>query len=149
MDLGHWILGEGVDIADNTFGFIYEIKNTVTNRMYIGKKQCCSKVRRKPLKGKKRSRIDYKVSDWRSYTGSSTDLNADILKYGKDKFVFTIIRACDSKWALAYYEIKEQIRRDVIMSDAYYNGILNVRIGRPPKGEFEKIKKDTTIVVNG
>jgi hypothetical protein len=149
MDLGHWILSEGVDVTANTFGFIYEIKNTATGRMYIGKKQCNSKVRRKPLKGKKRSRIDYKVSDWRTYTGSSTDLNEDILKYGKERFVFTIIRVCDSKWALAYYEIKEQIKRDVIMSDTYYNGILNVRIGRPPKGEFEKHKNDTTIVVNG
>ena len=148
MDLGHWILCENIIFTNNTFGFIYEIKNNITGKMYIGKKQCCSKIKRKPLKGKKRNRIDYKDSDWRIYTGSSVELNADIEKYGKDSFTFIIIRACDSKWALAYYEIKEQIKRDVIMSDSYYNGILNVRIGRPPKSEFEKIKNETTIVVN-
>jgi hypothetical protein len=148
MNLGHWILSEGVNYTENVFGFIYEIKNTVTGKMYIGKKQCCSKIKRKPLKGKRRNRIEYKESDWRTYTGSSVDLNNDIEKYGKDSFIFTIIKICDSKWALAYYEIKEQIERDVIMCDNFYNGILNVRIGRPPKSEFDKIKKETTIVVN-
>lgn len=146
MNLGHWNLTEGVIFTEESFGFIYEIKNTITGRMYIGKKQCNSRIKRKPLKGKKRNRIDYKESDWRIYTGSSTDLNADIEKFGKESFVFNIIKVCDSKWALAYYEIKEQIKRDVIISDNYYNGILNVRIGRPPKSEFEKLKKEATIV---
>ena len=146
MNLGHWVLSEGVNFNEGSFGFIYEIKNNVTGKKYIGKKQCNSKIKRKPLKGKKRNRIDYKESDWREYTGSSTDLNTDIEKYGKDSFVFTIIKVCNSKWALAYYEIKEQIERDVIIRDDFYNGILNVRIGRPPKSEFEKLKKEATII---
>ena len=148
MDLGHWILNEDVIFNDQSFGFIYEIKNTVTGKMYSGKKQCNSRIKRKPWKGKKRNRIDYKESDWRLYTGSSVELNADIEKFGKKSFVFTIIKVCDSKWALAYYEIKEQIKRDVIISDNYYNGILNVRIGRPPKSEFDKIKKEATMTVS-
>ncbi len=146
MDLGHWILSKDVIFTDESFGFIYEIKNIITGRIYIGKKQCNSRIKRKPLKGKKRNRIDYRESDWRQYTGSSTDLNADIEKFGKESFVFTIIKVCDSKWALAYYEIKEQIERDVIIKDDFYNGILNVRIGRPPKSEFEKLKKEATIM---
>lgn len=148
MNLGHWVLSEGVNFTESSFGFIYEIKNIVTGKKYIGKKQCNSKIKRKPLKGKKRNRIDYKVSDWREYTGSSTDLNIDIERYGKESFIFTIIKACDSKWALAYYEIKEQIERDVIIRDDFYNGILNVRIGRPPKSEFEKLKKEVIIIVS-
>lgn len=137
MDLGHWVLSESVTIDENTFGFIYEITNTVTNKKYIGKKQCKSKLKRKPLKGRKNKRIEIKESDWREYTSSSTELNEDIKKYGKDKFVFKIIRACGSKWELAYFEISEQIAKNVLMREDYYNGIINVRIGRPPKKFLE------------
>ena len=137
MDLGHWILNENVIIDENTFGFIYEITNTVTGKKYIGKKQCKSKLKRKPLKGKKNKRIEIKESDWKVYTSSSTDLNEDIKKYGKDKFIFKILRACGSKWELAYFEISEQIDKNVLMREDYYNGIINVRIGRPPKKFLE------------
>ena len=137
MDLGHWILNENVNIDENTFGFIYEITNTVNGKKYIGKKQCKSKLKRKPLKGKKNKRIEIKESDWKEYTSSSTELNEDIKKYGKDKFVFKILRACGSKWELAYFEISEQIANNVLLRDDYYNGIINVRIGRPPKKFLE------------
>ncbi|NDB81397.1 MAG: hypothetical protein EB127_01420, partial [Alphaproteobacteria bacterium] len=106
MDLGHWILAEGVNLTEDTFGFIYEIFNTVTGKKYIGKKQCKSKLKRKPLKGKKNKRIEIKESDWKVYTSSSNELNADIVKYGKDKFIFKILKPCKSKWELAYFEIQ-------------------------------------------
>ena len=136
METGHWLLHEGVIIDETTFGFIYEITNLVTNKKYIGKKQCKSRLKRKPLKGKKKNRIEIKESDWKGYTSSSNDLNADILELGKEKFVFKILRTCNSKWELAYFEIKEQISRDVLLRDDYYNGIINVRIGTPP-AEFK------------
>jgi len=138
MESGHWILTEGTVINDETFGFIYEITNTVTDKKYIGKKQCQSRIKRKPLKGKKRNRIDFKESDWKSYTSSSKELNEEIEKYGKDKFIFKILRTCDSKWALAYYEIKEQIDKNVLFREDYHNGIINCRIGKAPKAELEK-----------
>jgi hypothetical protein len=146
MDTGHWILNESVEITEETFGFIYEITNTVTNKKYIGKKQCQSRIKRKPLKGKTRNRIDYKESDWKSYTSSSNDLNEEIKKYGKDKFVFKILRTCDSKWALAYFEIKEQIDKEVLFKDEYHNGIINCRIGKAPKAEMEKFKGKGVII---
>ncbi len=139
MNLGHWTLSENTVFAENAFGFIYEITNTVTGKKYIGKKQCLSKLRRKPLKGKTRNRIDYKESDWKEYTSSSVELNEDIKKYGKEKFIFKIIRMCGSKWELAYFEIKEQLDRNVLLSKEYYNGIINVRIGRPPKNFLDSI----------
>jgi hypothetical protein len=139
MDLGHWLLNESVYLNEDTFGFIYEITNTVSGKKYIGKKQCKSKLKRKPLKGKKNKRIEIKESDWRGYTSSSVELNEDIKKLGKDKFIFKIIRACGSKWELAYFEISEQLAKDVLLRDDYYNGIINVRIGRPPKNFLDKI----------
>jgi hypothetical protein len=140
MDSGHWLLNDGVIMLDDTFGFIYEITNTINNKKYIGKKQCMSRIKRKPLKGKRRNRIDHKESDWRTYTSSSNELNDDIIKLGKEKFIFKVLRTCDSKWALAYYEAKEQFDRDVLFRDDYYNGILNLRIGRAPKQELAKLK---------
>jgi hypothetical protein len=133
MDTGHWLLNEDVYIFENMFGFIYEITNKVNGKKYIGKKQCIRKIKRKPLKGKTRNRIDHKESDWKTYTSSSNDLNEDIQKHGKDNFEFRILKICGSKWELGYEEIKEQIARDVLRRDDYYNGIINVRIGTPPK----------------
>jgi hypothetical protein len=133
MDTGHWLINEGVYIHENMFGFIYEITNKVNGKKYIGKKQCIRKIKRKPLKGKIRNRIDHKESDWKTYTSSSNDLNEDIQKYGKENFEFRILKVCGSKWELGYEEIKEQIKREVILRDDYYNGVLNIRVGTPPK----------------
>ncbi len=133
MDTGHWLINGDVYIFENMFGFIYEITNKVNGKKYIGKKQCIRKIKRKPLKGKTRNRIDHKESDWKTYTSSSNELNEDIQKYGKDNFEFRILKVCGSKWELGYEEIKEQISRDVLRRDDYYNGIINVRIGTPPK----------------
>ena len=133
MEYGHWILNEGVIINEDTFGFIYEITNNLLNKKYIGKKQCISRIKRKPLKGKTRNRINHRESDWKTYTSSSNELNSDITKQGKENFTFKIIKACGSKWELAYEEIKEQISQNVLLRDDYYNGIINVRIGTPPK----------------
>ena len=138
MDLGHWVLSKGIIFDESAFGFIYEIINTVTNKKYIGKKLCKTKYKRQPLKGKKNKRIEIKNTDWQTYTSSSVELNADIQKYGKEKFIFTILRVCSSKWELAYFEIAEQIEKNVLMREDYYNGIINVRIGRPPKDFLDK-----------
>jgi hypothetical protein len=133
MDTGHWLINENVYIHENMFGFIYEITNKVSGKKYIGKKQCIRKIKRKPLKGKTRNRIDHRESDWKTYTSSSNELNEDIQKHGKENFEFRILKVCGSKWELGYEEIKEQISRDVLRRDDYYNGIINVRIGTPPK----------------
>lgn len=135
MDVGHWILAEGVFFKEDAFGFIYEITNNALPipKKYIGKKQCISKIRRKPLKGKTRARLDQKESDWKTYTGSSKELNEDIKKYGKENFTFVILEWCSSKFELGYKEIKLQILNDVLLKESYYNGIINCRLGKVPK----------------
>ena len=80
---GHWILNDGIQINETTFGFIYEITNIIENKIYIGKKQCNSRVKRKPLKGKKRNRISFKESGWKVYTSSSENVNNDIIRLNK------------------------------------------------------------------
>jgi hypothetical protein len=131
MDTGHWKVYQAV--PEDAFGFIYEIVNTINGKKYIGKKQMKRKIRRLPLKGKKRKRVDYVDSDWKTYTGSSDALNIDIAANGKAKFVFKILKFCNSKFELSYFEAKMQFEKDVLLNEDYYNGIINCRIGKPPK----------------
>ena len=145
IDTGHWLLADAAQFDESVFGFVYEITCTVNNKKYIGKKQCKTKLKRKPLKGKTRRRIEEISTDWRTYTGSSTELNKDIEKYGLNSFIFIILKTCRSKWELAYEEIKEQIKRDVLLQGVYYNGIINVRIGTPPKEIVEEYKSNINI----
>ena len=137
MDLGHWTCEEHWE--ELPFVFVYLITITVTGRRYIGKKQIEKKTKRPPLKGKKRKRIFVGESDWKTYTGSSDRLNADIEKLGKNQFTFEIIRSCGTKSELAYMETFYQFQAEALIREDYYNGILNVRIGKvkftqsPPK----------------
>ena len=85
MDTGIWEVCK--PIPEDSFGFIYEITNTINDKKYIGKKQMVRKIKRKPLKGKKRKRIDFIESDWKTYTGSSDALNNDIALLGLDLFL--------------------------------------------------------------
>ena len=133
MDLGHWKTDLLLETSNKPYGFIYEITCISNSKKYIGKKQCLTLLKRKPLKGKKNKRIEEKETDWRTYTSSSRELNEDIVNFGKDKFEFQIIKWCYSKFDLAYSEAKIQFEREVLLKDEYYNGIINLRVGRPKK----------------
>ena len=128
IDLGHW--QTQVDVPEEPFGFVYCITNLTNDRKYIGKKQMTSIIKRPPLKGKKRRRLCTKETDWRTYTSSSNQLNDDIKKEGMDNFKFEIISFHNSKSALGYYEAKLQFDLDVLLTESYYNGIINMRIGK-------------------
>ena len=104
------------------------IENIKNGRKYIGKKFFWKRIRRKPLKGKKRVRIDRVESDWKDYYGSSRELLEDIDKVGKQNIRRTILHCHKSKWACAYYELDEQMYHKVLFDEKYYNGIVNVRL---------------------
>jgi hypothetical protein len=128
MDLGHWQTKLILEKNELPYGFVYQITNLTNNRKYIGKKQCFSIKKLKPLKGKKNKRHKLTETDWKSYTSSSNELNADISKLGKENFKFEILKWCSSKSEMNYFEAKIQFDNDVLLSDNYYNGIINVRI---------------------
>ena len=129
MDSGHWKFPNNVmSIPEDGIGFIYIITNLLTNRKYIGKKLLINKKKRKPLKGRVNARR-YKVeSDWKTYTGSSPNLNEDVEKLGEDKFLFEILSFQPSKLLLAYWETKTIVDRNALFSNEYYNEVLNLRI---------------------
>lgn len=130
IDLGHWITCLLLEDVTVPYGFIYIITNKCNNKKYIGKKQCMTVLKRKPLKGKKNKRHEIKETDWKTYTSSSAELNIDIDTLGKDKFTFEIVRWCNSKAEMAYFEAKMQFDNNVLFSDEYYNGIINCRLCR-------------------
>lgn len=129
IDLGHWTT-KLTEIPEDAYGFIYVITNKINNKKYIGKKQILSKRKLKPLKGKINKRSKIVETDWKSYTSSSFDVQNDIKSHGKDNFSFEIIKFCYSKSEMAYYEAKEQFDKDALISEDYYNGIINLRISK-------------------
>lgn len=126
-DLGHWYTTK--NIPEEFYGFIYLITNTQTNQKYIGKKQAKTIRKLPPLKGYKRKRKKVVDTDWKTYTGSCQRLNDDIDDLGKEIFRFEIIRFGNSKSELAYVETYYQMINHVLLSDDYYNGIVNIRLG--------------------
>lgn len=108
-------------------GFVYLIHCITTDKKYIGKKNFYSKkVVQKNLK-KKKVRIE---SDWKLYFGSSEELQEDVKKLGIEKFCRKILHLCKGKGEMNYIEMKEQILRDVLLKDDYYNSFVGGKIHR-------------------
>ena len=130
MDLGHWEYDAEFD-PEEWFGFIYRIIDLDSNQEYIGKKQFQSKTR-KAVKGRKNKKIVYKDSKWRSYTSSSTHINAAIEERGKDWFRFIIESLHKSKGSLYYAEVERQVFENVLrerMEDGITPKYYNRQIG--------------------
>ena len=121
-------------LPEECVGFVYLITNTISGRMYIGKKLAkFAKTSYKMVKlkngTKKKKKIRSKIdSDWRDYYGSNLELNADVLKLGKENFTREILYYCTSKAQCSYIEAREQFTRKVLESKDYYNGQISVRV---------------------
>ena len=121
-------------LPEECVGFVYIITNTVSGRMYVGKKLARFKTTRYKMhtqkNGKKiRKKIRGAVaSDWQEYYGSSDQLNRDVALLGRDRFRREILYYCRSKAECNYIEAREQFTRKVLESDQYYNGHIRVRV---------------------
>jgi hypothetical protein len=121
-------------LPEDCVGFVYIITNTISGRMYVGKKLARFKTTRYKMhtqkNGKKvRKKIRGAVaSDWQEYYGSSDQLNRDVESLGRDKFQREILYYCRSKAECNYIEAREQFARKVLESNQYYNGHIRVRV---------------------
>jgi hypothetical protein len=122
------------ELPEDCVGFVYLITNTVSGRKYLGKKLAkFSKTSVKTVKlkngNKKKKKIRSKIdSDWQDYYGSSNELKKDIELLGSEKFKREILFYCKSKAECSYVEAREQFRHQVLESDDYYNGTIQVRV---------------------
>lgn len=119
------------DMIEDYIGFVYEVYDTENKMKYIGKKKFWTKVTKPPLKGKKNKRRSVKESDWKSYYGSSDEVKQLVENTGEWRFKRKILRLCKSLGEMSYYEMKEQIDRDVLLKpDEYYNAFVGGKIHR-------------------
>jgi hypothetical protein len=88
------------ELPEDCVGFVYLITNTITGRMYIGKKLAkFAKTTYRVVKlkngTKKKKKIRGKIdSDWRTYYGSSDELLKDIAQLGPENFRREILFYC-------------------------------------------------------
>jgi len=131
------------EIPEEYIGFVYLITNTISGKMYIGKKlskfaKTTYKIVKLKNGTKKRKKIKGKIeSDWQDYYGSNDELKADVIKLGTENFQREILYFCKSKAECSYIEAREQFSRRVLESDDYYNGQISVRVhGSHIKGKI-------------
>lgn len=111
------------------YGFVYLITNKETNQKYVGKKFFWFKKTKPKTKTRKRRQRLLVESDWKSYYGSNKHLQEDVQKNGEDLFTREILHLCKTKGECAYLEAKEQFDRGVLLTDDYYNGIIQIKLG--------------------
>jgi len=146
LDKSHWIISQEEDIIINDwFGFIYEITELDTGRKYIGKKQF-KFTKKAKVKNRKNKKTIITESNWKNYTGSSTELNEQIKNKGMKNYKFEIISLHKTKGSLYYAEVQEHVFNDVLRkkndmgTKLYYNkNISGVKFIPPQELEEEII----------
>ena len=109
-------------------GFVYLITEVDTGKKYIGKKNFYRpKILPKNSKRTRRKRVKVE-SDWRSYFGSSEQVQRLVEEKGESNYKREILRLCKSKGEMSYYEAKLQFENDVLLSEEYYNEFIGCKI---------------------
>jgi hypothetical protein len=122
------------DFPQDCFGFIYEIKNTITGKFYIGKKSLYHNIKKKLTKkelaeqsgpGRKATtkRVQ-KESDWATYWGSNKEILAEIKTNGNLAFTRQIIKMVRTKKELTYWETAYQCKCNVLFVNSYNDNVL-------------------------
>jgi len=128
---------------ENNFGFIYIIKNNLTCKKYIGKKQYHN-YKKKKL---------WKKSNWETYTSSSKEVNKDIIEFGIENFHFEILIETVTRGWLTYLECKLQYdynvltERDEYGERTWYNAVINAIKFVPAEQWSEENKIKVALII--
>jgi hypothetical protein len=119
----------------NTYGFVYIVTHTPTNKSYIGKKVLYHN--KKTKLGKKEiaiqtgpgrkptTKIITKESDWKTYYGSEIEIKKLLAEGKHNEFERVILKLVDNKKLLTYFEVKHQFIYEVL---EHPNGWFNNNI---------------------
>lgn len=120
---------------ENTYGFVYIVTHTSTNKSYIGKKVLYHN--KKTKLGKKEiatqtgpgrkptTKIVTKESDWKTYYGSEIEIKKLLAEGKHNEFERVILKLVDNKKLLTYFEVKHQFIYEVL---EHPNGWFNNNI---------------------
>jgi hypothetical protein len=148
--MSEWIGLPPDEELSNWFGIVYLITRTnITQEeiaqgvpyMYVGCKNLKKKKTLPKNSKRKKKVVSFVKSDYEDYYGSSEELKKLIALHGKQNFKREVLHLCESKWVLKYMEAMEQIKRNVLFSTSYLNGIINFRLGSCPKALLPKYKE--------
>ena len=125
-----WIYND--EIFDTTpeeyQGFVYRITDLTNNKKYIGKKFFW-KPKTLPVTKTRKRRVKTRTeSDWRTYYGSSKEVQQLVENNGKENYKREILKLCLTKGECSYFEAKYQFEYDVLLSDEYYNELISCKI---------------------
>lgn len=110
------------------YGFVYVIVEKTTGKKYIGKKFFWNQKILPKTKTRKRRQRTLVESDWRSYFGSSKEVQSLVEQNGENNYTRIILKLCKSKGECSYYEAKYQFEYDVLLRDDFYNEFIGCKI---------------------
>lgn len=109
-------------------GFVYEIIEKTTGKRYFGVKKFWRKIKRKPLKGRKRKRVEVVESDWKVYN-SSNKLLQEKIALVPEHYEKHILYLCKSVTEMKAREAHIQLSFYVDGRwDELYNEMISLRL---------------------
>lgn len=114
--------------AQKHFGFVYLITHIPSGKKYVGQKKLTSTRTLPPLKGKLRKRKVTTASDWTTYYGSNTTLKELAANEPATNFTREILHLCPNKQTMNYLELYEQVTRNALLDENYFNDYIGGRI---------------------
>lgn len=148
--MSEWIGLPNNEELQQWFGIVYLITRTnITQEeidlgvpyMYVGCKNLKKKKTLPKNSKRKKKVVSFVKSDYEDYYGSSEELKKLVALHGKENFKREVLHLCESKWILKYMEMMEQVKRNVLFTTSYFNGIVNCRLGSCPKAYLPKYKE--------
>lgn len=125
-----WIYNENEynETPEEYQGFVYVITELDTGKKYIGKKNFW-RPKILPKNSKRTRRVRTRVSsDWQMYYGSNKEVQLLVESKGRSNYKREILRLCETKGEMSYYEAKLQFENDVLLKDEYYNEFVGCKI---------------------
>jgi hypothetical protein len=120
---------EQFDIAPEDYqGFVYKITELDTGKKYIGKKFFWATKTLPVTKTRKRKVKTRVESDWKTYYGSSKEVQERVKHNGESSYNREILHLCKTKGDCSYWELYEQMINHVLLSEDYYNEFVGAKI---------------------